>query len=189
VGFSPAVVAEVPLLESEALRVRGTRKGACLVDVGTRLDGSRGVSLVPLVADESTAPMVLVPLSMANDASQIASAVWSNVALGASTWLILQLIRALRLSVVAAHWQPVAVAHALVRGELLEFSCTVQATSRAGYVQVRLMAEGAASATEWRGHLSLMEVMLAPDEVVQRMLRGATHTGLSPLDPARVLPA
>jgi hypothetical protein len=34
-----------------------------------------------------------------------------------------------------------------------------------------------------------MEVMLAPDEVVQRMLRGATHTGLSPLDPARVLPA
>jgi serine/threonine protein kinase len=189
VGFSPAVVAEVPLLESEALRVRGTRKGACLVDVGTRLDGSRGVSLVPLVADESTAPMVLVPLSMANDASQIASAVWSNVALGASTWLILQLIRALRLSVVAAHWQPVAVAHALVRGELLEFSCTVQATSRAGYVQVRLMAEGAASATEWRGHLSLMEVMLAPDEVVQRMLRGATHTGPSPLDPARVLPA
>ena len=189
VGFSPAVVAEVPLLESEALRVRGARKGACLADVGTRLDGSRGVSLLPRVADETTASMVLVPLSMANDASQIASAVWSNVATGASTWLILRLIRALRASVVAAHWQPVAVAHALVRGELLEFSCTVQATSRAGHVQVRLMAEGAGSATEWRGRLSLMEVMLTPDEVVQRLLRGATHTGLSPLNPARVLPA
>jgi serine/threonine protein kinase len=189
VGFSPSVVNEVPLLESEALRIRGTRKGACLVDVGTRLDGSLGVSLLPVAAGDATTPMVLVPLSMANDASQIPAAVWANVVRGASTWLILHMIRALRGSVVAAHWQPLAVAHALVRGELLEFSCTVQTASRAGVVRVRMMAEGAGSATEWRGRLSLMDVMLQPDEVVQRLLREAGHTGVSPLDPGRALPA